>query len=318
MILDIKNGMKGLTEDAIESLKEFVLTQQSSDGGFLDRDNKSDIYYTVFGIQLSIAFDVKLKFDILKYLNKIEKEKELDFIHLTSLLRSYELLNYTPLNRDHLLQAIEKYRTKNGGYNHLRIGMEKGNVYAPFLLSLINGQNSSSKKQKQIIDSINCCKKDDGSYGNDHEILSGSTTATSAAIALLNEFNHTSGGKCQLLDSDFSRDKQVGLFDPSLFAGRGLIEKNNLKSFQLLESRACENGGFFAGDSAPIPDLLSTATAIFAISNSPNFQLSNIDKHREFVASLWNEDGGFSGHIMDSVSDCEYTFYALLALGSIS
>ena len=295
MILDIKNGIKGLTEDAVESLKEFILTQQSSDGGFLGRDNKSDIYYTVFGIQLFIAFDLKLKFDILQYLNKIEKEKELDFIHLTSLLRSYELLNYTPLNRDNLLQSIEKYRTENGGYNHLGLGMEKGNVYAPFLLSLLNGQTSSSEKQNQIIDSINSCKKNDGSYGNDHNILSGSTTATSAAIVLLNP---TSGVNC----SASSSEKQAGFFDPI--------------SLQFLQSRAHKNGGFIAGDSAPIPDLLSTATAIFAISKCQNFQLSNSEKHREFISSLWNENGGFSGHIMDSVSDCEYTFYAMLALGS--
>lgn len=292
MILDIKNGIQGLTEDAIETLKEFILTQQSTDGGFLGRDNKSDIYYTVFGIQLSIAFDVKLNFDILKYLNKIEKDNKLDFIHLTSLLRSYELLNITPLNRDNLLESIEKYRTKNGGYNHLGIGVEKGNVYAPFLLSLINGQNSSSEKQNQIIDSLNSCKKDDGSYGNDPNVLSGSTTATSAAISLLSEYNPTSGVKLQ------------ESFDPI--------------SLQLLQSRAHKDGGFIAGDSAPIPDLLSTATAIFAISKCQNFQLSNIEKHREFVSSLWNENGGFSGHIMDSVSDCEYTFYAMLALGSIS
>ena len=35
----------------------------------------------------------------------------------------------------------------------------------------------------------------------------------------------------------------------------------------------------------------------------------------EFVDLLWQDNGGFIGHPADDVPDCEYTFYALLALG---
>ena len=40
--------------------------------------------------------------------------------------------------------------------------------------------------------------------------------------------------------------------------------------------------------------------------------------HRDFVESLWDDDGGFRGHPSDPVTDCEYTFYGLLAMGHVT
>jgi len=35
------------------------------------------------------------------------------------------------------------------------------------------------------------------------------------------------------------------------------------------------------------------------------------------VQSLWHEDGGFSSQQLDTTTDCEYTYYGLLALGCL-
>ncbi|MBT7298332.1 MAG: hypothetical protein HN849_02405, partial [Victivallales bacterium] len=45
----------------------------------------------------------------------------------------------------------------------------------------------------------------------------------------------------------------------------------------------------------------------------------SIDKTKTaaFVESCWDESGGF-GAIPDTTPDCEYTFYALLALGALA
>jgi len=82
--------------------------------------------------------------------------------------------------------------------------------------------------------------------------------------------------------------------------------------------RASKRGGFRAAALAPIPDLLSTATALCALSvlGAPFDSLR--EPCLEFVDGLWHDNGGFRGHWADRTADCEYTYYALLALGVLA
>jgi len=76
-------------------------------------------------------------------------------------------------------------------------------------------------------------------------------------------------------------------------------------------------GGFKATPAAPVPDLLSTAVALYALSFT-GYDLSIIKPEcLEFVDSMFTE-GGFMGNIFDQDPDIEYTFYGLLALGSLA
>jgi hypothetical protein len=77
-------------------------------------------------------------------------------------------------------------------------------------------------------------------------------------------------------------------------------------------------GGFIAVKGTPKPDLLSTATALHALAavDGPIEDLR--EATREFIMSLQRENGGFAGYPGDRVTDCEYTYYALLALGHLS
>jgi prenyltransferase beta subunit len=78
-----------------------------------------------------------------------------------------------------------------------------------------------------------------------------------------------------------------------------------------------EYGGFKATKVAPIPDLLSTAVALYAL-NFAGYDLSTIKPQSfEFIDSLY-VDGGFGGNVFDSDPDIEYTFYGLLALGALA
>jgi hypothetical protein len=86
----------------------------------------------------------------------------------------------------------------------------------------------------------------------------------------------------------------------------------------LIECAAPE-GGFYAAPGIPMPDLLSTATALHAIRAAG----AAVDEQTRaaclrFVRSLAADGGGFRGHSVDAQPDCEYTFYALLALGHLS
>src|SRR5206468_311855 len=77
-------------------------------------------------------------------------------------------------------------------------------------------------------------------------------------------------------------------------------------------------GGFYAAPAAPIPDLLSTATALHALAGM-RVDLEPIKEPcLDFIDSLWVNRGAFFGTWMDDEPDCEYTYYALLALGHLS
>ena len=79
-----------------------------------------------------------------------------------------------------------------------------------------------------------------------------------------------------------------------------------------LTARQNETGGFHASEIAPIPDLLSTAVALFT--------LRLIGEHPQsasrFIEAHWLDIGSFAPTLLDEYSDVEYLFYGLLALGS--
>lgn len=77
-------------------------------------------------------------------------------------------------------------------------------------------------------------------------------------------------------------------------------------------------GGFHATPQAPVPDLLSTATALFALRRMGRNVADLAEDGLAFIETLWHDSGGFVGHLGDGLPDCEYTFYGLLALGALA
>ncbi len=88
-----------------------------------------------------------------------------------------------------------------------------------------------------------------------------------------------------------------------------LVEANQILALQQ------PTGGFLAHAEAPIPDMLSTAVALFVLSIhrvEPDYNPT------PFLYSHWLPDGGFAPTLFDSQSDVEYVFYGLLAIGAYS
>ena len=82
---------------------------------------------------------------------------------------------------------------------------------------------------------------------------------------------------------------------------------------ELLQNRQDETGGFYASEQAPIPDLLSTAVALFTL----RLLEINVKDATPFIQAHGLDSGGFAPTLYDDYSDVEYVFYGLLALGSI-
>ncbi len=112
---------------------------------------------------------------------------------------------------------------------------------------------------------------------------------------------------------------QVSLDAPTTqLAAAVLVNRQNDKTTkEALLSRFTESGGFAPTDKIAVPDLLSTATALFALVSMG----TNLDSIQQpcfkYAESLWRDSGGFAGHVADEFEDVEYTFYALLAMGCL-
>ena len=83
------------------------------------------------------------------------------------------------------------------------------------------------------------------------------------------------------------------------------------KLIEWIQERQDETCGFHATELAPIPDLLSTAVALFTL----RLVGAEVRDASEFVHAHWLDNGGFAPTLLDEYSDVEYVFYGLLALG---
>lgn len=277
-----------LLDDSASLVTAFLREQMNPDGGFKDRAGNSDLYYTVFGVEGLFALRADLPLPALEqYLRSFGDGQGLDLAHLACLARGWanlpkEMLE--PGTRDAILQRIEGYRSQDGGY-HAEPGVQRGTLYGCFLaLGAHQDVGSPIPRADAVLRSIEGLRAADGGYANQHDVPLGLTPSTAAAVTLL---------------------RQLGApVDPAV--GQWLL------------SRCHAGGGFYATPLAPIPDLLSTATALHALSGMKVDLGERKEPCLDFVDSLWSGRGAFVGSWEDDALDCEYTYYGLLALGHLS
>jgi prenyltransferase beta subunit len=276
-----------LLGESRELVSGFLKRSRHAEGGFQDRSGDSDLYYTVFGLEGLIALGEPVPPDTAAYLERFDAGASLDFVHLTCLARAWASCTPggAPADRGpSLLARLEAFRSGDGGYA-VTAGAEHGSAYACFLaMGAVEDLNAELPDPAGAARCLEGLRAEDGAYANHPSALEGSTPATAAAVMVLRHL-----------------DRPI---DPAVT--RWLLE------------RVHHDGGFFAAPRAPLPDLLSTATALHALAalHAPLDPLR--ERCLDFLDSLWTSTGGFYGSWADPVLDCEYTYYGLLALGHLS
>lgn len=276
-----------LEPPACRRIAAYVMRQVAPDGGFRGRGPGSDLYYSVFGSGCLLALDAELDIPrFLAYVQRFGDGRGLDFVHLCCLARCLSLVpDMSTLQDDAMiLDRIRTYRTPDGGFHQQAATHTAGSAYAAFLALMAHEDLDEPLREPDLLlDSLQGCRADDGSYGNCPGMTAGTTTATAAA----------------------------------LFVQHRLSADTDAQAVAWLQARFHERGGATASPATPLPDLLSTATAIFTLK-ALDVDLSDIAAETiTMVELLWNEDGGFGMAPMHATSDCEYTFYALMALGML-
>ena len=265
----------------------FLHRSLNADGGFADRAGNSDLYYTVFGLEGLLAVHEPVPDSTAGYLQRFGSGETLDFVHLTCLARAWGSLpgeNPPEDIRRALRDALDVYRSADGGFAVSR-GAETGSAYACFLaMGASEDLGGRELDGGGLLHCLEGLRAADGGYANHPQAVEGSTPATAAAVMVMHHLSTVP-------------DSRVS---------------------EWLLDRCHRDGGFFAAPRAPLPDLLSTATALHALAALH----ADIDSVREpcldFVDTLWTSTGGFYGTWADPVLDPEYTYYGLLALGHLS
>ena len=275
-----------LLADAAPLVDQFIRGQMNADGGFNDRAGASDLYYTVFGLEslLALRADVPAS-SVIPYLQMFGEGVGLDLVHLACLARCWADVSRTPpSNAIAIAKRIEKHRSADGGYN-ATIGAKHGTVYGTFMaMGAYQDLKLAMPEREKIPKCIAANQTEDGAYANHPDMAAGLTSATAAAATMLRQLQEPV-------------DQRIG---------------------QWLLERVHRDGGFLAAPAAPIPDLLSTATALHALAglhvDFEHLKESCLD----FIDTLWTPRGSFFGHWGEDILDCEYTYYGLLALGHLS
>ncbi len=286
-MLQVARLAPAVLEGAAERVTRFLRSRINEDGGMKNRSSESDLYYTVFGLDGLIALQAPLPEENVRgYLQGFGDGEHLDFVHCACLARCWACIEGRGLSRDAarvLAGRIESRRSADGGYAAVP-GEARGTVYNSFLaLGAYQDLGLPLPRPQGLGDCIDGLRARDGGFANDPGMNAGATPATAAAITLMRQLDR-----------------------PAPQA-----------ACDWLLARCRPEGGFVAIPGLAMPDLLSTATALHALSGMKVSFEHIKEACLDYVDTLWT-GSAFCGSWADEEQDCEYTYYALLALGHLS
>jgi len=288
-LLQVARLAPRLLGDSTGLVRDFFRRQITPEGGGRDRLGRAELYYTIFTLAGMQALDVEVPLDrVASYLRSFGNGENLDFVHLSALARCWAVVgvNRMPPHLDRaLLSRIETFRKPDGGYEG-DSKLAHGTAYGAFVaLGAHEDLGHLPPQPLKLVQSLKCLETPDGAWSNVPGALIGATNATAGAVTLIRHL--------------------------------GLPVNQTVGDWLL--AQAHPQGGFVAVPGAPIPDLLSTATALHALAAMDRRVSSDVhERCLDFLDTLWSGEGGFHGHWADDHLDSEYTFYGLLATGHLS
>lgn len=286
-LLQIARLAPKLLADSTPLVRDFFSRQFNEQGAACDRAGKPDLYYTIFALAGAQALEAPVPVDRTRsWLQTFGDGSSLDFVHLGALARCWAATGECGETiATSLLSRLESFRQKDGGYNQ-NPAAGFGTAYDAFVaLGAYEDLGATPPHPLELIRSLKRLETPDHAWSNQPGQKAGNLNATAGAVTLITHLG-------------FPVNSHVG---------------------DWILAQASPQGGFLAVPGAPIPDLLSTATALHALACLDRRISSELhERCLDFIDTLWSADGGFHGHWADDFLDPEYTYYGLLALGHLS
>ena len=278
------------TPERREELRTYYLSALDHNGGFRGRKGNGDLYYSAFALRglflLGMLDDQKLLMNVADFLEVQQRREDLsptDLLSwtfcafLTQTVQDKELL---PEQIASLLHRWERFRSPDGCF----ATSEKtafSSTYTTFLTAVFYELLGESERSRLIPAApILERQRSDGGFVELPPLQYSGTNPTAAAVGLLS-----------ILEVPLP-DKQ--------------------KTVEFLCRCAHPSGGFRAHARIPLPDLLSSFSALMALYDLDAADHVNRSTLRNFVTSLRSPDGGYFGMMPDQQSDVEYTFYGMV------
>ena len=200
-------------------------------------------------------------------------------------------------------------------------------IFCASFVQMVQGKELLSEKTGFLLNRWERFRRPDGYFaGSEKSVASSTYTTFLAAIfyellgeaersgtipsAPILERRRSDGGFVELQPLRYSGTNPtaaaVGLLT---ILGVPLPEKE--KTVEFLCRCQHPTGGFQAHARIPVPDLLSSFSALMALYDLDATDQINRSALRNFATSLRAPDGGYFGMLPDQQSDVEYTFYGM-------
>jgi len=279
----IVKGKKMLSEDSISRISSYVQTQRVDDVCFMNRSGKPDPYYTLFGWMLCIILGIQMDLKKMKaYLDEADTSK-MNLVNYAAHLRCRMLLDYATM-KGKLSLLFHKFVPAHLSIEDKDRLVPNGDPDSPYSLfirmMMAEDSGRMASHMKEHLDTLNLYHLKEGGFANSKDATSATLNATNAALCF----------KGQL--TGFKKNEDVDF----------------LKRSQEM------TGGFCASKGSLMPDLLTTATSLFTLHCYGEHPLIS---PLPFVEAHWLDSGGFAATLAENNSDVEYSFYGLLALGTL-
>lgn len=278
MVSLLRNALDLLDEQGLQEVFQFLKSQQNVDGGFKDRGGRSDLYYSLFGAMLLKSIKSE---ELLT--EPVEGEPEIK-AKLTQFIKSQASTDVPGFIEQCCLALLQKELEVS------RISRFK---------TLLKLSRSFWKERY----SINL------SYRSFVLFLTLDTVLPFRG--LLNRFSVKMLSRIEVNEHSPCSEIAAKVFLLKM------LDKDGAKEQQLLMSFASKSGGFRAFQHLKHADMLSTAVALYALKNAGCDLRLLKPASLDFIQQNYF-NGAFLSGDGDQTTDIEYTFYGLLALGTLA
>ena len=291
-------GAAALPTEQTAALERYVMAAQKPDGGWGGREGGSDLYYTAFALR-SLA--------VLGGLHGETASRAADYLR-GSLATSQGVVDLVSL------------------------------IYAGQLIAasaeIDAFEGFAADWDSRVVAFFDSLRREDGGFAKSPDSRLGSTYQT-FLVALCRElFDRPLGSDDPCVAFRLGQRQADGGFLEVRVAKRsgtnptaaaavalgciGALEPHIARSAAgfLLDQQT--DGGFAANTRMPMPDLLSTFTALTALWDLGQMEQADLAAARDYAESMRRPEGGFAGFELDPAHDVEYSFYGLGTLALLA
>lgn len=312
---DVRAGLARTPAEYREKHARWIAAQEHPNGGFKNRRGNAELYYTTFSLRSLSALNV-LTPEIAKrtadFLLRLRKERGGAFGDAVSAGSWWDAF---ALCEEVLGPQITKpERIELTRLTHARLGFLQrddggwaktalegnGSLYHTFLTACtyfrMGSEMPDTEKLRGFLKSLE--QPGGGFFENKFSKRAG-TNGTAAGVALT--LLLTASGAVGRFAS------WTGLAEKLM----PLAVKDLAHHAAFVKTMFSEEGGFYAMPSAPIADLLSTYTGLFTLKMLGQSDPKITARALAYARGMEDEAGGYAGFALETIVDCEYTFYGL-------